>query len=109
MKTVDITAPWKLAVIALVAACLIAYITVGELNGDVDTSQAWALLTLVVGYLIGNGTGARKGFVSVPPFQPTPARQAEILAKILEEDLPYKEREKVERLVQRTKEVEGEQ
>lgn len=103
----DITAPWKLAALGVVAVGLITYLIVAMVTGKGDTNQAWLILSAISFYLIGNGTGARKGFVSVPPFQPKPTRQLEILAKIAEEDLPFKERERVERLVARTREAEG--
>ena len=109
MRTVDVTNPGKLIALVAVlvgafAVIIVAMLTDGQ--GELITSMV-GLLGTAMGYIVGNGAGAKQGFVSVPPFQPTPARQAEILAKILEEDLSYKEREKVERLVQRTREAEG--
>ena len=104
----DITAPGKLwALIAVIVGCFAVIISAVLTDAGAEVyASVTALLTLVVGYLVGNGTGAKAGHVSVPPFQPTPTRQLEILAKIAEEDLPYKEREHVERLLSRTKEVE---
>lgn len=111
MRTVDVTNPGKL--IALVAVILGAFaVIIVAMLVDAEAALITSMVGLLgtaMGYIVGNGAGAKQGFVSVPPFQPTPARQAEILTKILEEDLSYKEREKVERLVARTKEVEGEQ
>jgi hypothetical protein len=108
VKAVDVTAPGKL--IALVAVILGAFAViivamVTHAEAALITSMV-GLLGTAMGYLVGNGVGAKAGFVSVPPFQPTPARQAETLMKILEEDLPFKERDKVQRLIQRTKQAE---
>jgi hypothetical protein len=110
MKNVDITNPGKLIALVAVLVGAFAVIIVAILNNS-DASLVTSMVGLlgtVMGYLVGNGAGANKGFVSVPPFQPTPLRQAEILTKILSEDLPFKEREQVETLVKRTKEAEGE-
>jgi xanthosine utilization system XapX-like protein len=108
MKHVDITAPGKLAaLIAVVMGAFVVIIVAMIVDADAPLITSMVgLLGTAMGYLVGNGTGAAKGFVSVPPFQPTPSRQAEILSRIMEEDLPFKEKEKVERLVARTKEAE---
>ena len=109
MRTVDVTNPGKLIALVAVLVGAFAVIIVAMFTGSepaLITSMV-GLLGTAMGYIVGNGAGAKQGFVSVPPFQPTPARQAEILAKILEEDLPFKEKDKVERLVKRTREVES--
>jgi hypothetical protein len=81
MKNIDVTAPGKLAALCLVVVGCFVYIIVSLIQAQgADTTPAWALLTLVVGYLIGNGTGAAKGVPTVAPFAPTPERQIERLA-----------------------------
>lgn len=113
MRNVDITAPGKLYGLLLTVVGCFALLIVIVIKGDGGSetialmSPVVALLTLLIGYLVANGTGATKGIVSVPPFQPKPHRQLEYLASIAEEDLPFKERDRIERLVQRTKEVEA--
>ena len=105
----DVTAPGKLIALTAVIVGCFAVIIVGVFRdaGAEVIAPIVGVLTLVVGYLIGNGTGARQGHVSVPPFQPKPLRQVELLTRVLEEDLPFKERERVERLIARTREVEA--
>ena len=103
MGKVDVTAPGKLfALLAVVlgafAVIVVAILTDAE--AAIITSMV-GLLGTTLGYLVGNGTGAARGFVSVPPFQPAPSRQLEILTRIVEEDLELKQR--AERLIQRTK------
>lgn len=78
-RTVDVTAPGKLVVLAIVVAGCFGFIIASLFAVDVDATPAWAMLTLVVGYLIGNGSGARKGVVTVAPFSPTPERQIQRL------------------------------
>lgn len=70
MTNVDLVAPGKLLVLALTVIGCFAYI-VASLFHPTDTTPAWALMTLVVGYLIGNGVGAVKGVAQAPVFQPT--------------------------------------
>lgn len=104
----DITAPGKLiGLVAVIVGCFaVLIVAIITKAGPEIYSPVLALLTLVVGYLVGNGTGAKAGHVSVPPFQPKPLRQAEFLARVLEEDLPFKERDRIQRLIQRTRETE---
>lgn len=72
MNNVEITNPGKLAALCLVIVGCFAYITAALITGTGDTTPAWATLTLVVGYLVGNGSGARKGENTVAPFSPAP-------------------------------------
>lgn len=70
-SSVELTAPGKLLALCLVIVACAAYIII-ELVRDVgaDTSPAWATMTLVVGYLVGNGAGARRGQPQEPVFAP---------------------------------------
>jgi hypothetical protein len=89
MRGVDVTAPGKLIALAVVIGGAFAVIIVGMVSGSdeaIITSMV-GLIGTVMGYLVGNGAGAKAGFVSVPPFQPTPSRQLELLTKIVQEDL----------------------
>lgn len=79
-KNVNITNPGKLAILGLVVIGCMAYI-IATLFAGGDTTPAWAAMTLIIGYLIGNGSGARQGIVTVPPLSPTPERQVEHLQK----------------------------
>ena len=67
----QLTSPGKLvAILAVIIGCF-AFIVAAALgdNGQ-DTTPAWATLTLVTGYLIGNGTGAKRGEPQQPVFSP---------------------------------------
>jgi len=70
IKDIEITAPGKLIALILVLLGCFAYIIVAALTGAGDTTPAWATLTLVVGYLVGNGVGARNGITTVAPMGP---------------------------------------
>jgi NhaP-type Na+/H+ or K+/H+ antiporter len=70
MANVDLVAPGKLLVLALTVVGCFAYI-VASLFHQADTTPAWALMTLIVGYLIGNGVGAVRGVAQAPIFKPT--------------------------------------
>lgn len=80
----SVTAPGKLIILGIVAVCCFVTIIVGWVSGQGDTTPAWATLTLVVGYLVGNGVGAKTGQITVPPMSPSPAKQKETLEKALE-------------------------
>lgn len=68
---VELTAPGKLAALLAVIVGCFAYILVMALgHGDADTTPAWATITLVSGYLIGNGVGAKRGVPQAPTFAP---------------------------------------
>jgi len=71
MTNLDLVAPGKLLVLALTVVGCFAYIVASIFVDGQDTTPAWALMTLVVGYLIGNGTGAIKGVAQAPIFQPS--------------------------------------
>jgi len=79
LQDVELTAPGKLLALLLVIIGCFGYIIVATWTGQGDTTPAWATLTLVVGYLIGNGTGARKGQPTIAPFTPSAERQIERL------------------------------
>lgn len=64
----DLTAPGKLAVILVTIIGCFAYI----IAGDGDTTPAWATITMLSGYLIGNGAGAKNGVPQAPVFAPKP-------------------------------------
>jgi hypothetical protein len=76
MANLDLVAPGKLLVLALTVIGCFAYIVASLFVDSVDTTPAWALMTLIVGYLIGNGTGASRGVSQAPVFQPTLERAA---------------------------------
>lgn len=83
MRNVEITNPGKLIILGLLVAGLVGYLITATITGAGDTAQAWAALTLIVGYLIGNGSGARAGQVTVPPLSPTPEKQLEVVQEVL--------------------------
>lgn len=72
MAQLDLVAPGKLLVLGLTVVGCFAYIVTSLFASGVDTTPAWALMTLIVGYLIGNGAGALKGIAQAPVFQPNP-------------------------------------
>lgn len=84
MRNVNITNPGKLILLGLVILGCFVYIILGTFVAHADTTPAWAMLTLAVGYLIGNGAGAMKGVVTTAPFAPTPKKQIEVLKHAIE-------------------------
>lgn len=66
LKNVEIAAPGKLLALLLVITICGMYLVFG--HGD--KTPAWSLLTLVVGYLVGNGVGAKRGVEQAPTFAP---------------------------------------
>lgn len=66
----NIQSPGKLVALAIVIVGCFAFILIAA-QQDLDTTPAWSMLTLVVGYLIGNGAGALKGEEQKPVFTPT--------------------------------------
>lgn len=76
MRDIDITAPGKLLALILVLIGCLAFILLSAYTGRGDSTPAWATLTLVVGYLTGNGLGARRGQITVAPFAPREPEQA---------------------------------
>lgn len=70
MRDVEVTAPGKLLALLIVIVGCIAFIIAAVFVKGTDTTPAWATLTLVVGYLVGNGAGARKGITTAAPFAP---------------------------------------
>lgn len=71
MNRVEVTAPGKLAALLVVLIGCFTYIIAVTVSGaDADTTPAWATLTLVVGYLVGNGVGAKAGVQTIPPLSP---------------------------------------
>jgi hypothetical protein len=76
VTNVDLTAPGKLLVLGLVVLGCFSFIVASMfVTTPGDTTPAWATLTLVVGYLIGNGAGARKGIEQAPVFTPSKDEQ----------------------------------
>jgi hypothetical protein len=76
VSNVDLTAPGKLIALCVVIAGCFTYIITALFVPGVETTPAWATLTLVVGYLVGNGTGARKGVEQAAVFSPKDDQQA---------------------------------
>lgn len=71
MKDVELAAPGKLLVIALVVLGCFGFIIVAQFtNNGNDTAIAWTTLGSTIGYLLGNGAGARRGQETVAPFAP---------------------------------------
>jgi len=71
VSSVELTAPGKLLALCIVLVGCLAYITAAMfMTVPADTTPAWATVTLVTGYLIGNGTGARRGIATAPTFSP---------------------------------------
>lgn len=69
--TTELTAPGKLVALCIVLAGCVGYIIASLFVSRVpDTTPAWATITLISGYLIGNGTGARKGIATVGVWEP---------------------------------------
>lgn len=66
----NIQSPGKLTALVIVIVGCFAFILIAA-QGDLDTTPAWSMLTLVVGYLIGNGTGALRGSGQQPVFTPS--------------------------------------
>ena len=66
----ELNAPGKLILLSIVALGCIGYIITCQFTHG-DATPAWATLTLITGYLIGNGAGARKGQPQEPVFKPT--------------------------------------
>jgi hypothetical protein len=66
---VDVNAPGKLILLAIVAAGCVAYVVVCQFTHG-DAGPAWITLGSIVGYLIGNGVGARRGQPQEPVFKP---------------------------------------
>lgn len=65
-----LTAPGKLAaLLAVIVGCFV-YIIVTRVTHEGDVTPAWATITLVTGYLVGNGTGAVRGVPQAPVFAP---------------------------------------
>lgn len=75
MSELELTAPGKLLALCIIIVGCLAYIIVAAFRAGIDTTPAWATLTLVTGYLIGNGTGARRGIVTAPIWAPTNPRE----------------------------------
>jgi hypothetical protein len=68
---VNLTAPGKLLALCVIIAGCFAFIIVSLVQDHgADTTPAWATLTLVTGYLIGNGAGALRGTPQAPVFAP---------------------------------------
>jgi hypothetical protein len=70
-SAVDLVAPGKLAVLGLTVLGCFGYIIAATFAQSADTTPAWALMTLIVGYLIGNGVGAIRGVAQAPVFTPS--------------------------------------
>lgn len=73
----EITAPGKLIALCIIIVGCLAYILVAAVRTGIDTTPAWATITLVTGYLIGNGTGARRGIPAAPVFAPSSDPEAD--------------------------------
>lgn len=93
MGNVDVQAKGKLyGLLLAIAGCFITIIVI-ILKGDADAETVavmapiGSLLTLLIGYLVGNGAAAAKGIVSVAPFQPSAPTQVAKLREMIAADL----------------------
>jgi hypothetical protein len=68
-----ITATGKLLVASLTLVCLTVLMALGTL----DPAAGMSPITLIVGFIIGNGNSARKGQTSAPIIGPSPDRIAD--------------------------------
>lgn len=72
----NLTAPGKLIVLLVIIVGCFAYICASVVTDNgTDTTPAWAAITLITGYLIGNGTGALRGTPQAPVFAPKDAAE----------------------------------
>ena len=69
MAMVSLVREGKLAALLVALIGCFAYI----IFRDGESVQAWATTTLIVGYLVGNGVGAKQGQTTVPPLSPKAA------------------------------------
>lgn len=74
--SVDITAPGKLLLLSIVSCGCIAVIITNMVTGNGDTTAAWATLASIIGYVIGNGVGAKRGVEQAPVFSPAKSGEA---------------------------------
>lgn len=70
MGKVEIHSPGKLAVLGLIVLGCFGIIIANMFTGAGEITAAWATLTAVIGYLIGNGAGALKGQEQQPLLTP---------------------------------------
>ena len=71
VKSVEITAPGKLLLLSIVALGCMGIIVIDHLtHSGGDVTPAWVTLGSIVGYLVGNGVGAKKGVEQAPTFAP---------------------------------------
>lgn len=90
MKNVDLTNPGKLIVLCLVIIGSFTFIIASLfVNSGPDTTPAWALLSGAGMYLIGNGTGARKGVPTIAPFTPTVEKAIQHLEEVKEKQAAH--------------------
>jgi hypothetical protein len=68
VKGMQVTAPGKLLLLAVIAAGSFVALCVGALS---ETTFV-AIVGPISGYLVGNGVGAVRGEPSVPVFTPAP-------------------------------------
>lgn len=68
----NLVSPGKLGILALIVAGCFAYIVAAVATGNGETTPAWATITLIAGYVTGNGVGALRGTSQAPLFAPKP-------------------------------------
>ena len=69
----ELTAPGKLAAIIVILLGSFVFIIANTVaSNGTETAPAWATITLVCGYLIGNGLGAKRGQSSGPVWTTAP-------------------------------------
>ncbi len=68
----EITAPGKVLGLLLVIVGSFTYIILAMfVDSAPDTTPAWTALSGALFYLLGNGSGAKKGVPTIAPFTPT--------------------------------------
>lgn len=72
LRDIDITAPGKLLALLLIILICGLYVVFGE----GDKSPAWGILGSCLGYLVGNGVGAKRGVPQAPTFAPKQHEEA---------------------------------
>lgn len=73
-RSIDITAPGKLLLLLVIAAGCMVIIVIDQLtHASGDVTPAWVTLGSIIGYLVGNGVGAKRGIEQAPTFAPKEA------------------------------------
>ncbi len=66
----EITAPGKLYALIVAMILLGGMIIVAMIKGQAAPDQTWLILSSIIGYLVGNGVGAKTGQPTAPVIGP---------------------------------------